>query len=405
MKNIDRIKLALQGVGSNKFRSFLTLLGIIIGVSAVILMVSLGSGTQQVISGQFSGLYARQIYLAPDWNLPYTQRGRLYLEDEKYLEGAAVGIEDAVPFYQGRFSVKLDGREEDNTIVGVTPGALELANLHLKYGRSITEADLKKRERAAIVGERFLERLTNRNDYSSLIGDEIEISGEKFIVIGIIAESDSAVTISDRSILVPQTTYRMLWRRNVEQVSHYIITYNKETEEKDIISQVQFLLGKKYGQANGKSRFAIQGLQGQKDMMDNIIRALTYVLGGIAAISLLVGGIGVMNIMLVTVKERTREIGLRLAIGADSREIQIQFLLEGIILTVGGGLLGVITGSLLSVLVSMGLKQAFDWWQGGIPLWIIFLSFAVTVFIGLTFGFYPAYKASKLDPIEALSYE
>ena len=148
-----------------------------------------------------------------------------------------------------------------------------------------------------------------------------------------------------------------------------------------------------------------QLLEGHMEITRQIIEVFTYILGGIAAISLLVGGIGVMNIMLVTVKERTREIGIRKAIGASNPDIQQQFLFEAIILTVGGGLLGIIVGSGVSMLINLGLGQAFEWWQGSIPLWIIMLSFGVTVAIGLIFGFYPAFKASKLDPIEALRYE
>jgi putative ABC transport system permease protein len=149
----------------------------------------------------------------------------------------------------------------------------------------------------------------------------------------------------------------------------------------------------------------MEGLQGRVDLVNRITSVLTYVLGGIAAISLLVGGIGVMNIMLVSVKERTREIGVRMAIGATSKDIQQQFLFESIILAFGGGIIGIITGSGLSFATNIVINHFFEWWQGSIPLWVIGLSFGVTVSIGMIFGFYPAYKASQLDPIDALMYE
>jgi putative ABC transport system permease protein len=149
----------------------------------------------------------------------------------------------------------------------------------------------------------------------------------------------------------------------------------------------------------------MEGLQGRINLVNQITTVLTYLLGGIATISLLVGGIGVMNIMLVSVKERTREIGLKKAIGATNQEVQHQFLFESIILSVGGGLIGIILGMSLSLTANFGISHFFDWWKGSIPLWVIVLSFGVTVAIGLIFGFYPAYKASQLDPIEALRYE
>lgn len=406
MSILDRIKLALSGVGSNKFRSFLTLLGIIIGVSAVIIMVSLGSGTQNVIGGQLEGVMTRQIYLSPNWQLPYAQRKMLTLEDKVFLEEAVMGMKEALPVYSGHYSFKYNKREANSRVYGVSESILDVANLKLSYGRGITREDIENHEQVAVIGEFVLNDVLEDRDYSSVIGEEIVVDGKKFVVVGIMGISES-VFVSHSSIHIPYTTYQDTWRRRVQAqgVSYYLLTYDKNTAEHDITAQVEYLLNRKYGKARGKSRFMIHGLQGEMDVTRRVIEVFTYVLGGIAAISLLVGGIGVMNIMLVTVKERTREIGIRKAIGASRPDIQQQFLFEAIILTVGGGLLGIIIGSGISMLINFGLKQAFDWWQGTIPMWIIMLSFGVTVAIGVMFGFYPAFKASKLDPIDALRYE
>ncbi len=404
MTYFDRIKLSLTGVGSNKFRSFLTLLGIIIGVSAVIIMVSLGSGTQQVIGGQFEGLVSRQVFLVGNWNLPYSQRGNLSLEDERYLEESIIGVNDVVPFFRGWFKIEYAAKEYNGSVAGVVENSLELTNLKLDYGRMLTQSDIDNHERVAVVGQQILEQLTDNTDYASFVGKEIKIDSNKLMIVGVLGISNSTVGLGNSTVLVPLTSFRDIWRWEGRYANNFLITYDDITSEQDIMTQIEYLMNDKYGTSNGKSKFITQGVQGQVDSMNNVIKIFTMVLGGIASISLLVGGIGVMNIMLVTVKERTKEIGLRKAIGASSGDIQNQFLIEAIILTVGGGILGILIGVGLSALINFGLSQAFQWWKGAIPLWVIMLSFGVTAVIGIIFGFYPAYKASKLDPIEALRY-
>jgi len=404
MSFLERLKLSLMGVSSNKFRSFLTLLGIIIGVGAVILMVSLGSGTQEVISGQFKSIITQQIYLAPNYNLPYAQRGKLTLDDEVFLEEAVMGVKDVVPFYRGYYSIEYNGKESQNSVAGIRDKALEVTNLTLKYGRFISEEDVKNREKVAVVGENIIDRLTDK-DPLSMLGEEITVDNHKLLIVGILGISNSTVALPNDVVIVPLTTYKDLWKMQARELNNFLITYEDNVNERDIIAQVKYLLDNKYGRARGESRFYIEGLQGQVDVMNRVIQVFTYVLGGIAAISLFVGGIGVMNIMLVSVKERTKEIGIRMAIGANRKDIQAQFLLEAILLTAGGGLLGIISGGGFSLILNLFLERLYEWWQGTIPLWIVLLSFGVTTTIGIVFGFYPAYKASKLDPIEALRYE
>jgi putative ABC transport system permease protein len=405
MNFLDKIKLALTGVGSNKFRSFLTLLGIIIGVGSVILMVSLGSGTRAVVSGQFESISTRQVYLSTNWNLSYSSRGHLTKDDETYLENASAGDVKVTPFYRTYYTVEYKDKSFQTTVAGVRENGLKMSNLTLKYGRGIEESDIQGRSSAVVISENVLSKLVNRDDYSTMLGEEITIADKTMIIVGILGKSTSTLALSNDSALIPITTYQNIFPRRGEYYDFMLIEYGNNIKESDLIAQVNYLLNNKYGTVNGENRFRTEGLQGRVNLVNQITGVLTYLLGGIATISLIVGGIGVMNIMLVSVKERTREIGLRKAIGATSRDIQHQFLFESIILAVGGGVIGIILGGGLSIAANIGIKHFFDWWQSAIPIWVIILSFGVTVSIGLVFGFYPAYKASQLDPIEALRYE
>src|SRR5690554_729431 len=183
---LERIKISLTGVWSNKFRSFLTLLGIIIGVSSVIIMVSLGSGTQKVVGGQFEELFSRQVYLTSNWNLPYNQMGELSLDDVDYLKESMIGVVDVIPFFRTWKEVTYEGREYTTSVAGVVEKALEVTNLKLEYGRMISEEDVKNHERVAVVGQRILEQLTGSTDYGSFPGLEIRIENQKFLVVGVL---------------------------------------------------------------------------------------------------------------------------------------------------------------------------------------------------------------------------
>ncbi|MEJ6952253.1 ABC transporter permease [Natronospora cellulosivora (SeqCode)] len=406
MKYIDRIKLSFTGVSSNKFRSFLTLLGIIIGVSVVIILVSLGSGTQAVVGEQYESLSTNFVMVQTEWRLPERQRGTLSLDDKIYLEESILGVDIVLPMFMLNTNVRIDNNERRNRIIGSDENFLDVNGLHIEYGRNLTGSDISNQENVVVIGRRVIDNLVDTNDHSSFLGEEILLDGQKFIIVGIVGVAADTTFISDEIVLTPHSTYANTWRYWSENVDAFYLTYDQQiTSEEDIVAQARFLLDDKYGTTRSdESRFFIMGTEEDRELVTNIIDVFTHVLAGIAAISLLVGGIGVMNIMLVTVKERTKEIGVRKAIGASTAEVQKQFLLESIILSISGGMLGIIIGALISTIINFGLSFAFPWWQGSIPAWVILLSFGVTVFIGVVFGFYPAYKASKLDPIDALRY-
>ena len=406
MNIFDRLKISLTGVTSNKFRSLLTLLGIIIGVGAVILMVSLGSGTRKVVSGQFNEMQTKQIYLSSNYNLAHNLRGELTLEDENYLKKSSKDITSATPFYRGYSEIEYGNKETGVIqIGGVRENVNDLTSLDIKYGRKFTEDDIRSKRRVALISETVIEKIDSSLKLEDFVGEEIKIYGYSILIIGVLERSNSSVGFGNEVVFIPTTTFRDFWRYRGQVVDFFLLEYDKNSTEANIISQVNYLLNRKYGLANGESRFQIEGLQGVVDNSNKVFSVLTYVLGGIAAISLLVGGIGVMNIMLVSIKERTKEIGLRMAIGATASDIRQQFLYEAIILTISGGIIGIIIGSSLSLIFNIVIQHFFEWWQGIIPIWVILLSFMFTVTIGLVFGFYPAYKASKLDPIKALRYE
>ncbi|MFW5982091.1 MAG: ABC transporter permease, partial [Halanaerobiaceae bacterium] len=329
MKYFDRIRLSLTGVTSNKFRSFLTLLGIIIGVSAVIIMVSLGSGTQSVVGGQFEGITTRLVMIYPNFSLSERQQGKLSFDDRNYFKSSIIGVDKVVASYEGNFNLSLDNKEHNAWLAGTDENILDISGLEIEYGRGLYESDIVKQERVAVISQNTLDNLYDGDDHSSLIGEKISIDGESFIIVGIMGVSVNNILMLD--VIIPQTTYSNLWRWRAEAVDYMYITYDESTRERDIRAQLEFLLNEKYGATvRGESRFRIQGLEENIDLLNNVLQVFTYVLAGIAAISLLVGGIGVMNIMLVTVKERTREIGIRKAIGASTAEVQKQFLLESI---------------------------------------------------------------------------
>ena len=406
MSLIEIIKEALAGMATNKFRTFLTLLGIIIGVAAVILMVSLGTGSQRVVSGQFESLNKNLMYVTGNYNLPYNKRVRFKFEDVRYIKESTVGVDLVTPLSYFTWNVKYGDNTKRGNIRGVSPELFPLSNVTMRYGRFLNQEDYNNRERVVVIGEEFLDDFLTISDYSTLVGKYLSINKKKFLIIGIMKKSNQTVGFSTRSLVVPITTGTTMWQRDKKEVAHLLINYNNSSSEKDIMSQVEFLLDKKYGRTgDGKKRYRIEGLQGQIGMITTVLKVFTYILGGIAAISLLVGGIGVMNIMLVTVKERTREIGIRMAIGATRKDVQNQFLLEAIITSIIGGTLGILIGVGLSAVTNLIINNFFQGWQGATPLWVIMLSFGFTAFIGIVFGFYPAFKASQLDPIDALRYE
>ena len=408
MSSKDLIGLALDGVLANKMRSLLTLLGIVIGVGAIILMISLGSSAERVISGEFADMETSQIWIHADPMLSSARQVEFNSDDHEYLKRNALGIEQALFYYMVHMQIDYEDNSRYNRVLGIEPGAEEANSLELKAGRFITKEDRAAQRKVAVVGEGMAREMTDLDEAVDLLGEEIIIDEKEFTVVGIIDQRSSYAYVNPSSdVLIPGRTGNAVWPDIFDSPYSLMLAFDAENYSgADIMAQVEHLLERRHGPLSGEeTRFYYESVEENIEMTNTVIRVLNYVLGAIAAISLLVGGIGVMNIMLVSVKERTEEIGLRMALGATREEIRGQFLLETIFLSLTGGLIGVILGGLFSYLVNYIIVQFQGWWEIVIPMWIIVVSFGITVLIGVVFGYYPAYKASRMNPIEALRIE
>ncbi|MFW6256957.1 MAG: ABC transporter permease [Bacillota bacterium] len=403
----DTLKLALEGLLANKLRSLLTLLGIVIGVGAIILMISLGGTTEQVVEGEFAHMARSQIWIYPDPDLSEGQQGELIAEDRKFIVNNVEGVTEGFLYYSGDWQqVYYEDNSSSNFVYGIEEGAEVSNNLELRAGRYITNHDIVSQNEVAVIGEFAVRNLSDVDKTTEFLGKEIEVNDDEFTVIGIIDERSPGGMIGPMDVLVPYQTIKSSWEF-VDNPNYLTLNFDAENfEDNQIMSQIEYLLERRHGvTGEGESRFMVDSLEQAIEVTQDVISVFNYVLGAIAAISLLVGGIGVMNIMLVSVKERTEEIGLRMALGATKGQIRSQFILETVFLSLTGGVIGIIVGVSFSYLVDFIIMQFLDWWEIVIPFWIIGVSFAVTAFIGIIFGFYPAYKASRFDPIDAIRFK
>ena len=389
MKIIQSFFMAISSILSNKVRSFLTMLGVIIGVSAVIMLVSLGESAEKTITEQIEGMGSNLISV----NIISIDR-QIEEDDFMDLKNRYPNIIGGIsPFAHAEATIKY----KDNNITVFVEGVLEayqdIVNLDVESGRFITNVDNDFRNRVAIIGSKVAEELF---DDEPPLGKEIYIDGYKFKVVGIL-ESASGSVLSDSSelIIIPlQTIQRMA---KISEIStYYVQAASKETVDSAVAIIEDFLTQK----LSESDSFTVFSLTQILDSVNVIAQTFTLVLAGIAGISLLVGGIGIMNIMLVSVSERTREIGIRKAIGAKKRDIMSQFLIESSIVSGLGGVIGIILGVQGAKLI-ISLMDI----QPTISPKTVIIAFVFSVCIGIVFGMYPANKAANLKPIDALSHE
>lgn len=399
MINFEVFKLALVGLKANKVRSFLTMLGIIIGVSAVILLISLGSGLQNYITQQFESLGSNLIYIMPgqigqegqgfSQGPPNFAGSKLTLKDAKDLAKLGDLIVDASTAIEEPVSVKYGNISKYSTVHGVEDNFAKMVTIKIAVGRLLTRADMEQQRKVAVMGPAIKEKIFGDTD---AIGKKILISDVRYDVVGISEKKGGSSSSFDDIIFIPLTTAQKQFNKeNVQSIMVQVKAKNDIPEAKNILEK--FFL-KRYK----KDEFSIVDQESLLQTINSIIGVLTAALGGIAAISLLVGGIGIMNIMLVSVTERTREIGLRKAVGARFRDILFQFLIEAITLCLAGGFVGILIGIGGSVIARKFIPAV-------VPLWSVILAFGFSAAVGIIFGVAPAYKAAKLDPINALRYE
>ena len=397
------IKVALSAIRANKLRSFLTMLGIVIGVGAVITMVALGTGAQKAVQDQIESLGTNllSIHAGQDFQRGIASADRVSLTtDDALALGRARTLSAVVPELRRNQQVEYGTRNINVTVMGTVPEFVPVNNYAIEFGRMFTTGDGISRKRVAVLGYGVPEMLESNS--AAMIGQQILIRGIPFEIIGILKEkgSSSGWFNPDEQILIPLQTaqYRIFGSDRVNSITVQVVHPDSMTVA---MIEIEGIMRREHGIAPGRdNNFQIRDRAEFLETFEETTRTFTFLLGAIAAVSLLVGGIGIMNIMLVSVSERTREIGVRKALGATRRNILMQFLIEALVLCLLGGMVGILAGSGGAVALS---KLAN--WNTYVSPQAVLIAVVFSAAVGLFFGIWPARRASKLDPIVSLRYE
>jgi putative ABC transport system permease protein len=399
---------ALESLSANKLRSGLTILGIVIGVAAVIAMVSIGRGAENTITGSIQGIGTNLIFVLRGGSEEVRNPKPLTLGDADAIADPfqAPSVSAVAPLLQGQGQVTFGGESILTTLQGITPAYSPVRNTEVTEGEFINESHILGQASVALIGTDVAERLFDRK--SGLVGETIRIEGQPFRVIGVLEErGGSAFSNEDDVVMVPLTTAqtRLLRRSTRDRVDMLMVQAVSAQDVPRASQEVAEILRARHRTPIGVDDFTVLTQQDFLDTAQTITSVLTIFLGGVAAISLLVGGIGIMNIMLVSVTERTREIGLRKALGARRRDILVQFLAESSVLSLIGGLVGIFLGWLISIAVGSIAAANDAPIDPAIGVDTVLMATLFSTAVGLFFGLYPANRAASLEPVEALRYE
>ncbi len=408
MNSLKFFQDALSSLYANKLRTALTMLGIIIGVAAVISMLAIGQGASSSITSQIEAMGTNLIYVSTDRSVSNFRPLTLADSDAITSSGGAPSVLAVAPSVTTNSTVTYAGSNLSTSIMGITPEYATVRNESVQSGRFISQEDMNNYATVAVIGSEVAEELFGSG--SSPLGNKMRIGNNLYQVVGVLEKKGgTAVGSSDNQVLVPITTaqVRIITQTGTYQEVNLISTaaVSAETIE-SAISEISNILRNRHNiRAGYEDDFMVMSQEAFTEAATQITGVLTVFLGGIAAISLLVGGIGIMNIMLVAVIERTKEIGLRKAVGARDRDIMLQFLVEAFIIGLFGGLLGVLLGWGISSLVSRVATWGNTALEAKITFDAVLLSVLFSISVGLVFGLYPARHAARLEPVEALRTE
>ncbi len=395
------------GLSTHKLRSFLTILGVVIGVASVITLMAIGQGSQERILANIEGMGTDLVNIRPGaftfGGVRGGQAQTLTMEDSEAIAEQVPNISAVAPTYSSNLQVVVGGENTNASVTGVTPEYWEVQNFKMASGTFLSAQEYQRGAKVAVLGSDVKETLFGTADP---VGQRMRMGTLIVTVIGVMESEGFGPMSPDNSIYIPltamqQTVAQPRTAQGDRIVSSIALTVSDEEKADQVVEDITSLLRDRHRLGPGvDDDFNIMSTQEIAEMITSTTETMTLLLGAVAAISLLVGGIGVMNIMLVSVLERTREIGIRKALGAREQDIWVQFLIEAALLTFTGGIIGVIFGWGISYLIdSMGVMTTT------VSVNIVILAVAVAVGIGLFFGFYPAWNASRLNPIEALRSE
>ncbi len=400
----ETVRVALEALRANKMRSFLTMLGIVIGVAAVIAVVALGRGAQQTVRDRISSLGTTLLTVMPSQQraggvASASDRAALTFEDATAIEARATSLLAVQPEMSTQLQVQFAEHNANTTISGVTPNYPDVRNFPVESGRMFTAGENAARRRVAVLGAQVAQELGGA---AALLGQEIRIGTARFTVVGVLAAKGQSGGFfnPDDQVLVPiQTARERLTGSN--RLRDIQVLARSEADIPVAMAEVRRVLRRQHRLAEGAADdFSIRSQADFLNTLGETTQVFSLLLAGIAAVSLLVGGIGIMNIMLVSVTERTREIGIRKAIGATRRTILAQFLAEALVLCLLGGIVGIAAGVGLAEVI----RVAFSW-NTSVGASSIALAFGSSAIVGIVFGVWPARRAASLDPIVALRYE
>jgi len=386
MRFSELLKSAFSSIWSRKVRSFLTSLGVIIGVFAVSALLSVGQASINQMNENMEDLNANLI----DIGL-YSQDIKMSLGEVTKIEGLN-GVKKAAPYISNNAEIIKGSNQSSPKVVGTTQDWTDIKDIKMNRGRFLSHVDVENKSKSVVLGLTICLEMFGNTD---VIGEEVFIDGIKYVVIGVVDEMKSSfISNANKEIYVPITTMQINY--NIDSIGN-VSVLPKENMVKQANNELKSFLSKKYPSKNDYYVSSDENIQEYIIESNKIMMAL---LGGIGGISLLVSGIGIMNIMLVSVRERTKEIGIRKAVGAKRKDIMIQFLIEAMGLSLFGGIMGIILTAVTSRFLGSALNM-----QITMESWIIMLSTIFSLVVGIIFGLYPAMKASALRPVEALHYE